>query len=678
MNKALKITLITLASLIGFVLLVLLLATLLAGPIAKSYVNKHGEELIGRKTEVEHVNINLYSGHVAINGLKVYEDDAQNVFAGWDTLDIGIRLMSLIHKEVNIVHITLDGLQAQVLQDADGFNFNSLIEHFKKDNDTVEKDTTPSDWMLNFHNIRISNGNLKYADLVRQSQWNLKDFSLTVPDFCIGGEDATKGGLSLALSEGGTLKADLDYNSHNNDFKVDLQLDDVAVAQAKPYLVDVVNLGEVDGTLDAHIDVVGNLSKIKEIDIRGNIALDGLDVHDGKSHEIAKFSHLGVNVNRINLQQNLFDIASVELSGLEARYDNYGEGKNNFSDLMAKNKKEVKKEDVKSDKTDSEKEPAAKKESKKEMQLTVGRLDIKEAHLAYGDHTLPDAFNFPISHLNIHADNLHLKGENNAKLYAQLPQGGTAMVMWKGNISNWKQSQDLFLNIKNLHLTDLSPYLVAYLGRPFSDGTFSFTSRNSIKNSNLDGKNHLDIYKIDVGEKRADVEAKVKGIPLKAALYILKDKDDNIKLDVPISGNIDKPEFNYMKLVWKTLGNLIVKVATSPLRALGEAMGVNGANMEFIQFDPSAFDFSSEEYYQMDELAKIAMKDPMVQITMEQQMIPTLEDAFIERAEMRNELVRRHMKQIGVPDGQLTVKTAPDGEYKRNGYAISATIKEEE
>ena len=80
----------------------------------------------------------------------------------------------------------------------------------------------------------------------------------------------------------------------------------------------------------------------------------------------------------------------------------------------------------------------------------------------------------------------------------------------------------------------------------------------------------------------------------------------------------------------------------------------------------------------MDELAKIAMKDPMVQITMEQQMIPTLEDAFIERAEMRNELVRRHMKQIGFPDGQLTVKTAPDGEYKRNGYAISATIKEEE
>ena len=45
MKKWLKITLIV----VGSILLLLLLALLLVSPIAKSYVNKHGKDLIGRE-----------------------------------------------------------------------------------------------------------------------------------------------------------------------------------------------------------------------------------------------------------------------------------------------------------------------------------------------------------------------------------------------------------------------------------------------------------------------------------------------------------------------------------------------------------------------------------------------------------------------------------------------------
>ena len=88
MKKGVKIALIVLGSVVGLVLVVLLLVSLLAGPIAKSNVNKHGEELVGRRVRVDHVGLNLFSGHAAIRGLDIYEDDRQTTFAGFDTLDV--------------------------------------------------------------------------------------------------------------------------------------------------------------------------------------------------------------------------------------------------------------------------------------------------------------------------------------------------------------------------------------------------------------------------------------------------------------------------------------------------------------------------------------------------------------------------------------------------------------
>ena len=105
--------------------------------------------------------------------------------------------------------------------------------------------------------------------------------------------------------------------------------------------------------------------------------------------------------------------------------------------------------------------------------------------------------------------------------------------------------------------------MTAYFGMPFREGIFSLTSTNTLNSSQLDGKNKIDIYKPTLGAKQKGVKPRLK-LPVKAALYVLKDKDGKVLLEVPVSGNIDNPEFKYMKMVWKTLGNLIVKVATSP------------------------------------------------------------------------------------------------------------------
>lgn len=669
MKKGFKITLIIVGSLLGLIVL----ATLLISPIAKNYVNNHGKELLGRNIHVEGLHVNVYTGHVAIHDLALYEEDDTTEFAGFDTLDVGVKLLKLLGSEVYVKHVTLSGFDVNVIQNGTRFNFTSLIEHFQSD-EPKEEDTTASVWKLNFHDIAIRNSEVHYADLQRRSHWDLDDLNLLVPDFCIGGEDATKGGLSVALGKEGHLNADVEYDAKSNDFVATVGLKRFALDQVKPYLEDVVSLGEVKGYLGADLTAKGNLNNIMGLIVKGSVAIDGLSATDGEKTQLGSCRRIAVKVNKVDLAENNFDIASLDIDGLEGRFDNYGT-RNTFSHLMpAKKPQNIEPTDQQIDKSDHSTQPSDQKSQP--MKVAVGRVDIKNTQFTYGDHTLPDPFVFPVKDIAIHAENVHLQGENNATINALLPNGGSANIRWKGNITDWKKNQEIFIKIRNLKLTELSPYLVAYLGQPFTDGSFSFTSFNRIKNSELDGKNKIDIYKADVGKRRNDVEAKMH-LPLKAALYILKDKDDKIMLDVPVSGNIDKPEFNYMKLVWKTLGNLIVKVATSPIRALGDAMGLTHNDLDFIALDSMQFDFTSEQYYRFDELGQMLEREPLMNIAFHQQVKPAKDERMAKMIAHRNELLLKHFAELGFGGNRISADTQSDSACTKIGYTLEATLKEE-
>lgn len=667
MKKGLKITLIVLGSLVGFILLVLLLVSLLAGPIAKSYVNGHGEELVGRRMSVEKVGLNLFSGHLSINGLDIYEEDKTTSFAGFDTLDVSLRLLALMAKEVYVNHITLAGLHLNAEQNGSTFNFTSMLDHFKSD-DTLStpKDTTPSEWIVNLHQIHLRNGNLSYTDVPRGSHWGLNHLDLLVPDFCIGGKQNTNGGLSLMLSEGGSLNADLGYDPESNDFTLRLALDQFLLEQVQPYLTDMTNIEHLGGRLNVHADVVGNLDVISQMTIKGDVSVEDLDVIDNNGRSVAGIGNLSLLINNVNLGENRYDIQYLVIDGLTTEYHVY-DGHNTVSDLLKPAKPAV------ADTASKAAEPKT-AEPAKPMNFTLAQFELKNSNLTYADHTLPEDFVFPVKNINITSTNMSMTGDNNANLRASLPGGAHAMIRWHGNISDWKKNQSIDIRIKNLHLTEFNPYMLAYLGQPFKDGTFSFVSSNRINNSELQGKNQVDIYKATIDKRRKDVDAKMR-LPLKAALYILKDKDEKIILDVPISGNIDKPEFNYMKLVWKTLGNLIVKVATSPFRGSSDGLQDDGNGGMILPIDVATPDFTSEQFYNIDRIADMAIQDETMSLSFEQQVPADADSTYMKRVEIRNRILSSHLKQLGVPEERLSITNAALPADSQPRYIIRSKIE---
>ena len=652
---------------VGIVLALLIIVSLVAGPVAKSYINKHGEQLTGRRVEVKHVGLNLLTGSVKVHGLDIYEDDGSTRFAGFDTLDVRAALLQLPFKTVNLRHITLAGLKAQVQQDGDRFNFNSLIDHFKSDKPDEEKDTTPSSWTLKFYNIRISHASLGYRDLRGNKELKVPDVNLRVPGFVIGGKERTEGGLNLSFDKGGRLNMDAHYDAAAGSINASVDLKNFALRNVKGYIQDIIDFDEVKGNLTAHIDLKGRTAELLKSHIAATLALTDVDLQADKT-QVAGLKELNVKVNNINLDANSFDIAEVHLDGLTASYEQW-DGYTNISRLMKAKDTADHKEEAPQDTTESK---------KSKMQLHVGRLLVENCALTYANHTLPEEFIFPVTNLVIKAENISTQGDNNAQLRATLPGGGMLAVRWQGNISDWKQHQDLFLTIKGLDMKQLSPWSLAYTGQPVEDGVFGLTSRNSIVESNLNGKNTIDIYKATVGKRRKDVDAKL-NLPIKAALYVLKDKDDKILIDMPVKGNVDNPEFNYMKVVWKTLGNLVVKVATSPARALGNALGLNGEELDFIAIEPTQHSLTSEQYHILGQLATISQSDSLIVLVLERRMPEAANDTVARHYDMLNLQILRYLQEQGVPEGQVRITNGePPAAGEKSGYAVGSEMKLDE
>ena len=669
MKKVVKILL----WIVSILLALLIVLSLLAGPVAKNYINKHGEDLTGRKVSVGHVGINLFTGNVNVRDLAVFEDDGTSRFAGFDTLDVSASLLKIPFHTLHFKHITLAGLHANIEQQGQRFNFSSLLEHFTSDS-IKEKDTTASDWTIKLYNIRISHAKVDYNDLTTGKYWHIPDVNLRVPGFILGGDEASEGGLHIGFEKGGHLNVNANYDTRQCTYNLDMKLKEFSLANVENILSDMVNYSSLDGTIDANISAHGQVNEIMRSRIGGTLNMNNLDIRDNNG-TVAGCNALRVKINNINLETNTYDISELRLDGLNATYEQWDDY-SNFSRMLPT--KETGKDETVTLNTTVQ-QPVATKKDSKPIHLHIGALRIENTAMKYCNHTLPDPFVFPISNLSISADNLSTTGDNNAMLRATLPGGGIMLLKWNGNIDNWKTHQNLFLTIKGLELKQLSPWSVAYTGQPIEDGTFGLTTRLDITNSQLDNTNKIDIYKVSVGSRRKDVKPEMK-VPLKTALYILKDKDDKILIDLPITGNIDSPEFNYMKLVWKTLGNLLVKVATSPARAIGNALGLNATDMEFMDMEPTQRGLTSEQYHHLADLATIALSDSLINIILEQQMPAAENDTVARRYEMRNEMIRRYLQEQGVPASNIIITTgeALSDPKARTGYAISSEMKIDE
>jgi len=209
------------------------------------------------------------------------------------------------------------------------------------------------------------------------------------------------------------------------------------------------------------------------------------------------------------------------------------------------------------------------------------RLTVTEAILKNVDSGQPD-LNSPLSikgRISKHS-NISIKGTQ--QLFAESP------------------TLDLTNHVDGISLPQLTPYTVEALGYALESGHLDADSTLKINKGKIDNQNHLVIRGLKItpvdNEGREKLDSQLT-VSLDTALGMLRDKNDTIKLDLPVSGDIDSPDFDISDIINTAVSKAItqgsmtyLKLALQPYGSLITVAQMAGEAAMKVRLQPVGFE----------------------------------------------------------------------------------------
>ena len=363
------------------------------------------------------------------------------------------------------------------------------------------------------------------------------------------------------------------------------------------YFSSYINFKLKEAYVDLSGNIRANLEKNPKIKLYLNTSVSNLLIDSQNNKKLLKWQKLSINGVKFQNSPMSISIKTINLNKPYIRAHIAKNHSTNFSNLIKKSKEKVKK-----------------KEKSTPLKLKIGDIKLVDGTTDFSDASLPFPFYTNIHDLNGYITTLDFGSTTPSKLKldGKIDKYGYADI--KGVLLPFKikQKADINVLLKNINLTSLTPYSGKFLGYKIKNGKLSMDLNYKISKASLIGKNKINIDTLDLGESVKSKDAV--NLPLKLALALLKDSNNQIDIDLPVSGNMNNPNFSYGGIVWKAIGHLITGIVTAPFKFLGSLLGIKGKDLKAIDFESGSYKIISSEVEKLDNLNKIMGKRPNIKL----------------------------------------------------------------
>ena len=593
-SKPKRMKRILLFGLIG-VFMLLIAGLLLAPGIAKNYINKHGKELAGRTVHIDELHYNFFTSTLKINGFKYFEPNEKDVFVAFDYFMVNLKPLKLLQNEVFVQQLQIVNPVGHFIQNDTVFNFDDLILFFTE-TDTTETDSESStSYKLNLNNLEMQNGSVFYTDIAVDHTFKIQEVSFVIPQIIWSRLNSSKADIEFELADGGSFEGSLDYNMETDEYKGFVRIEKMAANTILPYLQDYFRISEIDGTASGTAKFSGSVNDIYSLLVSGNFEIDSLGIFDDKNNKVLALDagKMVFNPSEIMKDQYLFD--SVQLSQ-PYLYLALEDSLFNFEKMMIE---------------DSVSETDTGEDTEYEMEFTINHFVVNNGLMNFSDQTLGEPFNYELSQIAIDMDTLALQDNwVNIRAAMKLNKRGNLEAKLGMNPTSPLDKIALDYELTDFQLPDINIYSKYYTGLPILFGDMYYKNKTRIENKQLVSDNNLIIRNVEMGRKTGGLY----DVPIKLALFILKDINGDINLDIPVRGDLSDPKVKIGPIIWDTFKSFSYKIVASPFKALGQMLGVNEKELEEITFIYSDSTLTNTQKRSLDNLLKLAEVKPELQI----------------------------------------------------------------
>ncbi len=610
-------------------LVLIVMALILAPGIARRYVVNKAPDLIGRPMAINKLKVNYLGGKVRVIDFILFEPDHRTAFIRFDTLLVDVKPLRLLKNELVVQQFYLSGLQTLVIREDTTFNFTDLIAFHSGETepDSLVADTTRAEpFKYQLSNIELENSGIVYENRDLQDTMLLRNFSFFIPYLGSDQENESEAKIRFLLKRDGYIEAGINIDPSAGDFDIALTIRKLYLESFSNYMAEFTDIGELKGIFNTQLEVLGNINTPAQSTVSGDIEIKDLYLADNMEREILGAKSICTGFREIDPSRSRFLLDSVILVEPYIFFEKK-DSTNNFFEILHY---------TPADKDTLLAEESAIDSSQTEEPVTeyaVQYFSLQNGSVDFRDHPAGELFDYHLSEIEINTDSIRSTSHRiTIRAFMLLNnQGNLVAELW----FDPRNPSDFVLDytISDFNLTDMDIYSRYFTGFPVLYGQMYYKGHTGVINHQMTSENRIVMEEVELGEKSRGLH----DVPLKAALYTLKDRNDVIELEIPISGRTDDKQVSIDEIIWNTVKNLIVRIATSPLDFLAHRIGVNPRNIETIKFDYLDTTLTKKQQKQLNELLELEQSSDEMEIELVYYGDPDQEKARLTKAQVKTE-----------------------------------------
>ncbi len=488
--------------------------------------------------------------------------------------------------------------------------------------------------------------------------------------------------LDTGLGKQGKISADGVVNLAPVSAQLNVKTQDIDLRVAQSYINPFIRLELRSGMLGSDLKVNLKSTDPLALSVTGRAQVDQLHTLDTlKTRDFLKWQQ--VVVEGLNYQHgDSLSIDRVNLFQPYARFMINDDRTTNIDDLL-----------IPQPADSGAKTAAAKPASNdKPLGIHIGGIAINDGSANFADFSLTPNFATAIQQLNGQIGTIDSRQAKPASVDIKGKVDRYAPVTIKGAVNPFDPmaSLDIATSFKRVELTTLTPYSGKFAGYRIRKGRLNLDLHYLITKGQLKAENKVVVEQLQLGEKVDSPDAV--SLPLKLAIALLKDVDGKISIELPVTGDLNNPQFSVMPIVWQTLRNLIVKAAAAPFKLIGGLVSGGGSeDLGTVSFAPGSSDLSKDAEAALVKLSQALKERPALRLEIEGTAAkssdgPLLAEQRLEREyqynyykmlQRRGDKVPAQASLIQVPDNEkgpllegiyrTRLKTQPPAEWKDLG-----------
>ena len=403
----------------------------------------------------------------------------------------------------------------------------------------------------------------------------------------------------------------------DQSLKMKGQLKNIALNTFAPYVSEQANLVLQNGTLNFTTQVsVTPEQEGHNVRFSGNLGISHFQLLDGTHREdLLKWDSL--QIARINGQTVPMELAikSITLSDYFAKVLIDEEARLNLVEAFSKEDSSVgDEESVEPSEVTIAEDTEGTAQHTPPTAIQIDTVILQGGQVDFTDRNLPRAFHADMQELGGRISGLNSNPAARAEVDLRGSLRGQSPLTISGAVNPLAEKLflDLKLSFSDIDLSPMSPYSGNYVGYLIEKGKLNLSLDYKIEDNQLKASNEVFLDQFTFGQPVESEEAT--GLPVKLAVALLKDRNGEIHLDIPVYGNLEDPQFSIAGVVWTIIKNLLVKAATSPFALLGAIFGGGDEDFSSINFEYGSARLSPVEQDKLQRMSQALIDRPSLDV----------------------------------------------------------------